>query len=347
MDARSGQGELRTKAIDAEAAFLSANKSSLKRPLEANTQALPQKRVLPPGFGSTPSYPTTSSYSSSSYKSHSSAYKAASSSKSGKTEFRFDDPVSKALSTSSLRATAATKPLGKRSNPTDPSTTSNSSSTAPFKVASEPGITLTNEQSRVLDLVANGENLFYTGSAGTGKSVLMRQIINGLRTRMTRDQIAITAPTGIAATNIGGVTLHSFAGCGLAIGVFFSPKVLSPKAKFYRRRRCISDPFSETILPQAVNVFLIVCGDFMQLPPVNKREVKFAFEADGWKECMTKTIMLKEVFRQKDAEFIKILNEIRMGEVSLQTEETLKKLSRPLSNLGGLVPTELLSFYLF
>ncbi|KAI9328872.1 hypothetical protein BDR26DRAFT_40498 [Obelidium mucronatum] len=217
MDSRSGQGELRTKAIDAEAAFLSANKPSLKRPLESNTQALPQKRVLPPGFGSTPSYPTTSSYSSSSYKSHSSAYKAASSSKSGKTEFRFDDPASKALSTSSLRATAATKPLGKRSTPTDPSTTSNSSSTAPFKIASEPGITLTNEQSRVLDLVANGENLFYTGSAGTGKSVLMRQIINGLRTRMTRDQIAITAPTGIAATNIGGVTLHSFAGCGLAI----------------------------------------------------------------------------------------------------------------------------------
>lgn len=59
--------------------------------------------------------------------------------------------------------------------------------------------------------------MFFTGSAGTGKSVLMREIIAKLRGKFRKepDRIAVTASTGLAACNIGGVTLHSFAGIGL------------------------------------------------------------------------------------------------------------------------------------
>lgn len=79
---------------------------------------------------------------------------------------------------------------------------------------------LSKEQKVVHDRVVNhGKSMFFTGSAGTGKSVVLREIIKGLRSKHASktDAVAVTASTGIAACNIGGVTLHSFAGCGLAI----------------------------------------------------------------------------------------------------------------------------------
>ena len=77
---------------------------------------------------------------------------------------------------------------------------------------------LSDEQKHVLDSVVQlGKSIFFTGSAGTGKSVLMREIIKNLRAKYRRepDRVAVTASTGLAACNIGGVTLHSFAGIGL------------------------------------------------------------------------------------------------------------------------------------
>lgn len=78
-------------------------------------------------------------------------------------------------------------------------------------------IFLSAEQRHILQLVTKGDSVFYTGSAGTGKSVLLREIITTLKKKYTSssDAIAITASTGIAACNIGGMTIHSFAGIGL------------------------------------------------------------------------------------------------------------------------------------
>lgn len=76
-------------------------------------------------------------------------------------------------------------------------------------------IHLSKEQEHVLDLVVNqGKSVFFTGPAGTGKSVLMRAIITQLRAKHARDRerVAVTASTGLAACNIGGITLHSFSG---------------------------------------------------------------------------------------------------------------------------------------
>lgn len=74
------------------------------------------------------------------------------------------------------------------------------------------------EQAKILEVVRRGTSIFFTGSAGTGKSFLMREIIVLLKGVYSEDEFAITASTGLAACNIGGCTLHSFAGCGLAIG---------------------------------------------------------------------------------------------------------------------------------
>ncbi|TIA45304.1 hypothetical protein D6C79_05754 [Aureobasidium pullulans] len=77
---------------------------------------------------------------------------------------------------------------------------------------------LSDEQQHVLDLISEKKKaVFFTGAAGTGKSVLLREIIATLRKKYLRepDRVAVTASTGLAACNIGGVTLHSFAGIGL------------------------------------------------------------------------------------------------------------------------------------
>ncbi|KAK3375198.1 PIF1-like helicase-domain-containing protein [Podospora didyma] len=79
-------------------------------------------------------------------------------------------------------------------------------------------ISLSNEQRHVKNLVVEkGQSVFFTGPAGTGKSVLMRSIIQDLKKKHARDpeRVAVTASTGLAACNIGGMTLHSFSGIGL------------------------------------------------------------------------------------------------------------------------------------
>lgn len=74
--------------------------------------------------------------------------------------------------------------------------------------------TLTDDQEAVLARVRAGKNVFFTGSAGTGKSKLLHII----REMIGTSEVAFTAPTGIAACNIGGVTIHSFAGLTLQPG---------------------------------------------------------------------------------------------------------------------------------
>ncbi|KAL4244571.1 ATP-dependent DNA helicase PIF1 [Abortiporus biennis] len=74
-------------------------------------------------------------------------------------------------------------------------------------------IKLSKEQRDVLEMVKSGRNVFFTGSAGTGKSVLLREIIKHCLEQKRR--LAITASTGIASVNIGGCTVHSWSGIGL------------------------------------------------------------------------------------------------------------------------------------
>lgn len=102
------------------------------------------------------------------------------------------------------------------------------------KIAS---VFLSDEQRGVLEAVAGqGKSIFFTGSAGTGKSVLMREIISTLRRKYERekDRVAVTASTGLAACNIEGVTLHSFAGIGL--GKEPAPELVK-KVNFHRTIR--------------------------------------------------------------------------------------------------------------
>jgi len=77
-------------------------------------------------------------------------------------------------------------------------------------------IELSEKQKKVLNCVLEGKSVFFTGAAGTGKSLLLNYIINKLKSIYSYTDIGITASTGIAAINISGCTLHSFLGLGLA-----------------------------------------------------------------------------------------------------------------------------------
>lgn len=239
-------------------------------------------------------------------------------------------------------------------------------------------IILSSEQEYVLNLAMKGTSLFYTGSAGTGKSVLLRSIIKALKHKYEKGKVAVTASTGLAACNIGGITLHSFAGVGLGDGpVDTLMKRLKRNKKAFNRwcqiKVLIIDEVSMidgnflNKLDQIAKatrknkrpfggIQLIVSGDFYQLPPVSKskqrgeisdmetEEAIFAFESEAWKSAIRCTIILKEVFRQRgDHVFIDMLNDMRSGKVTSDTIVEFNKLSRPLETSDGIEAAELFS----
>ncbi|TEB36638.1 hypothetical protein FA13DRAFT_1075371 [Coprinellus micaceus] len=118
------------------------------------------------------------------------------------------------ISSTDKRRSQSIKPT-----PTSVASSSSTPTASNGKSNKVAAVFLSQEQTHILKLAQEGSSVFYTGSAGTGKSVLLREIIKVLKKKYARtpDAIAITASTGIAACNIGGVTIHSFAGIGLGI----------------------------------------------------------------------------------------------------------------------------------
>jgi ATP-dependent DNA helicase PIF1 len=108
-------------------------------------------------------------------------------------------------------------------------------------VAKMQAISLSREQRHILNLVVEkNQSVFFTGPAGTGKSVLMRAIIDELKKKYERDpeRVAVTASTGLAACNIGGVTLHSFSGMLPRCGVVIYPVLTSQNRDWAWQGEC-------------------------------------------------------------------------------------------------------------
>jgi ATP-dependent DNA helicase PIF1 len=209
--------------------------------------------------------------------------------------------------------------------------------------------------------------VFFTGSAGTGKSVLMKQIIAKLRDKYVRepDRVAVTASTGLAACHIEGTTLHSFAGAGLAKEP--SPELVKKikrnaktKSRWQRTKVLIIDEISmvdgdlydklEHVARAIRNngrpfggIQLVITGDFFQLPPVpdKGKAAKFAFDAATWNTTIEHTILLTHIFRQKDPTFASMLNEIRLGKLTPASIKEFQRLSRSLQYEDEISATEL------
>ena len=191
------------------------------------------------------------------------------------------------------------------------------------------------KQETALKLLKAGENVFLTGSAGAGKTYTLNQYINYLKARKV--PVAITASTGIAATHMNGMTIHTWAGIG--IKDFLSDADLkNMKERKYLKEHLenaqvlIIDEISMlhakqlNLVNQVLKYFkdsddafggiqVIVAGDFFQLPSVGKNDErnrdKFCFMSDAWVEAKFRVCYLTEQHRQGDDYLNDILNAIR------------------------------------
>lgn len=192
-----------------------------------------------------------------------------------------------------------------------------------------------------MDSIESGDNVFITGAAGTGKSYLLHYLCKTLK-----KNLQITATTGIAAVNIGGVTLHSWANLGLEeIPIEkIAQKIMSPAGTHTRRKiidtellaideiSMLSRKTFESLdeLLRIVRgkdkpfggIQLLLFGDFFQLPPVKSEY--FCFESLIWEEAGIKTFILREIFRQQNQRFIELLDNIRHGIIHADDVELLK-----------------------
>ena len=195
------------------------------------------------------------------------------------------------------------------------------------------------KQSIALTLLQSGHNVFITGSAGTGKTYLLRQYIHYLHERKVYP--TIVAPTGIAASHLKGQTIHSFFGLGIQEGVvenIYIEKLLGKnylKSRFKKLNILIIDEIS-MVSPELFasmdkilrafkdsphpfgGVQVVISGDFFQLPPVSRepKSKRFAWQSEVWKPLELKSCYLQEKFRQDDMRLISLLDEIRSANLS-------------------------------
>lgn len=200
-------------------------------------------------------------------------------------------------------------------------------------------------QSQALEILKTGVNVFLTGEPGSGKTHLVNEYVAYLREHEIEP--AITASTGIAATHIGGFTIHSWCGIGIKkkLDKYDLHKIVSNRhiiKRVGRAKVLILDEVS-MLLPETLNMAELVCravrddprpfgglqiilvGDFFQLPPVVRAEDKesaqieliknvsgrFACEASAWLKANFTICYLNEQFRQDDKNFLDVLTAIR------------------------------------
>src|SRR6185295_8904385 len=185
------------------------------------------------------------------------------------------------------------------------------------------------KQDEALKILKMGYNVFLTGAPGTGKTFLLNEYINFLRSHGKK--VAVTASTGIAATHMNGTTLHSWSGLGIKETVTDAEIRALIKKPYLRKNIKKSDvliideismlkpgqfeaidricQYMRLSFAPFGGLQVVVSGDFFQLPPINKydEEVKFVVESSTWKSMDMKVCYLHEQFRQKDTSLSELL----------------------------------------
>jgi len=192
-------------------------------------------------------------------------------------------------------------------------------------------------QVQALNLMKKGHNVFLTGAAGSGKTHTLQLFIQYLKSQYI--ETAITASTGIAATHLEGVTIHSWAGIGIKdqltevdrLSLMKKPYLTS---RFRDTEVLIIDEVSMLdgkrldlvnevcqMFKQSLQPFggmqVVLCGDLFQLPPITKKGERpdFVFRSDIWKQMDLTVCYLQEQHRQEDADFLDILNSLRTSRI--------------------------------
>ncbi len=206
--------------------------------------------------------------------------------------------------------------------------------------------------SKALDLMENSrKNVFVTGRAGTGKSTLLNHFKNSSKKRLS-----VVAPTGVAAVNVGGQTIHSFFGFKTNI-TLATVKTAKDRRVYQALDTLIIDEISmvRADLLDCIDKFLrinkgnsgkpfggvqmIFFGDLYQLPPIVSADERehfstvykspYFFDSNVFQELKFDLIELDEVYRQKDKEFVSILDGVRHNKVSVDQIKKLNQQVKP------------------
>jgi hypothetical protein len=207
-------------------------------------------------------------------------------------------------------------------------------------------------QGEALNILKTGGNVFLTGEPGAGKTHTINTYVDYLRS--CDIEPAITASTGIAATHIGGMTIHSWSGIGIRtkLGKYDLDKIASSEYinKRIRRTRVLIVDEISMLSARMLDMLDLVCreikqsgepfggiqvilvGDFFQLPPIFKKELResrevsllgessspgtFSYQSGAWQRAHLITCYLTEQYRQDDADFLSVLGGIRKNVVS-------------------------------
>jgi ATP-dependent exoDNAse (exonuclease V) alpha subunit len=206
-------------------------------------------------------------------------------------------------------------------------------------------------QEQALDILKTGANVFLTGEPGAGKTHTINTFVDYLRS--SDIEPAVTASTGIAATHIGGMTIHSWSGIGIKtkLDKYDLDKIASSEylAKRINRTKVLIIDEVSMLSANTLDMVDMVCrevkqsaepfggiqivlvGDFFQLPPIIKRDFAeekqnsliapskisqtFACDSGAWKRARFITCYLTEQHRQDDADFLSVLSAIRANKV--------------------------------
>lgn len=228
---------------------------------------------------------------------------------------------------------------------------------------SEPDqFVLNDEQIKAFEMVKNGLNVFVTGPAGTGKTLFIDEIRDyGLN---AKKRVSVTAMTGVAAANVNGSTLHSWAAIGLGKSeprkhAFYIKKNIPAYERYIKTDILVVDEISmadyeyikklddvakivrKNVRKPFGGIQLVFAGDFFQLGPVQKsKETKFLFEDLVWSNIIDKCVHFTKIYRQRNNEFAEMLQKIRVGEV---TDEICNKIdstkNHKLCDKNGVKPT--------
>jgi ATP-dependent exoDNAse (exonuclease V) alpha subunit len=204
-------------------------------------------------------------------------------------------------------------------------------------------------QEQAFLIMKTGVNIYLTGSAGSGKTYLLNKYISYLEEHDI--PVAVTASTGIAATHMNGMTIHSWSGIGIRNHLDEREfEQLEEKKYLWKRfekaRVLIIDEIS-MIHANQLNMLEMVCrrfkrndkpfgglqiilsGDFFQLPPIDKEESNseksnMVFESDSWQILNPAICYIEEQHRQEDDTLTEILNTIRNNSMEEKHYEHLK-----------------------
>jgi ATP-dependent DNA helicase PIF1 len=177
---------------------------------------------------------------------------------------------------------------------------------------------------RVIGAVKNRESkkFFLTGKAGTGKSHLVREIVK----QFGRGEVGLLAPTGLSAINIGGVTIHRF-GCihykrNTISEKYFDENMEGKKLIIIDEISMVTKTIYDLIVPfmEAYGVVILFVGDFLQLQPIDD---DYSFESEWWDDVTPFDLTINH--RQKDKEYLDVLEDIRYGNLTDRVKSFVDK----------------------